>query len=79
MKPKYRIAYVNNSLLYGTYFKVQKKGFWGWRNVYYPDNLITSGIAHSDCRFDTYEEANKFMEKCIDLENKGVVQLFPDL
>ena len=67
---QFRIVHVNDSLS-GSYYKVQQKTFWGWRNVYCSGTIVTQ-----HCGFIRYEDAEAHLEWVKKLDEKGVIQKF---
>ena len=68
---KFRIAHVNNNPLHGSYYKIQQKTFWGWKNVFVSGNILSH-----KCGFIRYEDAEAHLEWVKKLDEKGVVQIF---
>ena len=67
---KFRLIHINNAVD-GTYFKVQQKKFWGWKDIYFSD---IGGLQLS--KFFSYNIAEQHLELAKELDKKGIIQKF---
>lgn len=67
---KFRIVHINNGL-HGSYYKIQQKTFWGWKNIY-----VSGSIVNQHCGFIRYEDAVEHLKWVKKLDDEGVVQKF---